>query len=533
MKKRPNFLLIVTDQHRADHLGCYGNSQVKTPTIDSLAKSGLRFDRFYVASPVCMANRSTLMTGRMPSLHGVRHNGIALSKDATTFVQLLQAAGYRTALVGKSHLQNMGYDGPGRKRYRPHTDLDLPPASHQDASLSHRNGDDYDGEWTPYWDADPQHDVTLPFYGFDTVRLCTFHGDQVGASYSRWLEARHPNSDTLRGKDNAFADARYSAPQAWRTRVPEELYPTTYIAEQTLNVLDDLKRSHDSGQPFFLKCSFPDPHHPYTPPGKYWDMYDPAEMHLPSSFWKRATSPLVEAVHSDTIAKKNSREGYIPFGVTEREAKEIIALTYGMISMIDDAIARILCHLRESGLDDDTVVIFTSDHGDWMGDHGVMLKGPLHYQGLIRVPFIWRDPASELSSGQVDSGLAGTLDIAKTVLTRAGISPFNGMQGEDLLADSCNSREDRAMVIESEQVMYKFGQDSSFKVRSLVDKRFRLSISDVESICELYDLASDPDECNNLWHLPEHQRLKMHLLEKLCRQQIRLGDESPLPTALA
>src|SRR5436190_23410852 len=107
MNDRPNILFFITDQLRADHLGCYGNTTIRTPAIDQLAARGVTFDRFYVASPVCQPNRATLMTGRMPSLHGVRHNGIELSLEETTFVDVLREAGYRTALVGKAHLQNI------------------------------------------------------------------------------------------------------------------------------------------------------------------------------------------------------------------------------------------------------------------------------------------------------------------------------------------------------------------------------------------------------------------------------------------
>ncbi|MDX1485940.1 MAG: sulfatase-like hydrolase/transferase, partial [Alphaproteobacteria bacterium] len=107
MTKRPNFVLFITDQHRADHLGCYGNPLVRTPHIDALAAKGQRFTHFFTATPICMPNRATLMTGRMPSLHGARHNGIPLSLAATTFVDLLAAAGWHTALIGKCHLQSM------------------------------------------------------------------------------------------------------------------------------------------------------------------------------------------------------------------------------------------------------------------------------------------------------------------------------------------------------------------------------------------------------------------------------------------
>lgn len=531
MSRRPNFLLFVTDQHRADHLGCYGNRIVRTPHIDSLAQAGTRFERFYVSSPVCMANRATLMTGRMPSLHGVRHNGIALSHDATTFVELLRAAGYDTALIGKSHLQNMGYDGPNRRKWADSPELQSPPVALRDANARTRQGPAYDNEWTPYWNQDANHAVKTPFYGFNRVDLCTFHGDHVGADYARWLEQQVPNSDQLRGKEHAIPDPRYRAPQAWRTRVPEHLYPTAYIAGQTREFLQTKADSDNS--PFFLTCSFPDPHHPYTPPGRYWDMYDPTQVTLPRSFHERSPTELVAAVHRDTLSGASNREGYTPFGVSEREAREIIALTYGMITMIDDAIGSVLQTLEETGLADNTIVAFTSDHGDWMGDHGIMLKGPLHYQGLVRVPFIWKDPARVDQRNSTDQALAGTIDIAKTVLQRAGIASYNGIQGVDLFSALANQRAERSMVIESEQIMYRFGQGQPFRMRSLVDRRYRISVSDLPHLGELYDLEQDPDESHNKWNDPEFSQLKAHLLERLCREQIQLTDTSPLPTALA
>src|SRR5690606_858357 len=106
----PNFLLFITDQHRADHLGCYGNPEVRTPSLDALASRGWRTERFYVATPICMPNRASLMTGRMPSVHGARHNGVPLPLESTTFVDVLRQAGWRTALVGKAHLQNITDD---------------------------------------------------------------------------------------------------------------------------------------------------------------------------------------------------------------------------------------------------------------------------------------------------------------------------------------------------------------------------------------------------------------------------------------
>lgn len=531
MSRAPNILLFVTDQHRADHLGCYGNREVRTPHIDALAGGGQIYDRFYVASPVCMANRATMMTGRMPSVHGVRHNGIALSRDANTFVDLLRGAGYRTGLIGKSHLQNMGYDAPNRRGWVNTNEGRAPSPQARDADLRGRSGRPYDNEWSPYWEADPAYRVQVPFYGFDHVELCTFHGDQVGGDYARWLERRHPGSDQLRGRENAIPDPGYSAPQAWRTRVPQELYPSSYIAERACEWLEQHANAKAS-EPFFLKCSFPDPHHPYTPPGKYWGMYDPDTITLPRSFHSRASTPLVRAVDEDTRAGRTNREGYTPFTVSEREGREIIALTYGMISMIDDCIGQIMGCLRDSGLDDDTVVLFTSDHGDWMGDHGLMLKGPLHYQGLIRVPFIWRDTVAARRPGR-SSSLAGTVDLAATVLDRAAIAPYNGMQGRSLLRLGQEEGRERAMVVESEQIMYKFGQGDRFRMRSLVEQDFRITLSDRENLGELYDLREDPHEERNLWDLPDYAHVKFRLLERLAREMVRLTDDAPLPTALA
>ncbi|MEO1142592.1 MAG: sulfatase-like hydrolase/transferase, partial [Pseudomonadota bacterium] len=132
MTKQPNFLFIITDQHRADHLGCYGNATVRTPHIDSLADAGTRFNRFYVANPICMPNRASIMTGRMCSVHGARHNGIPLSKDHTTFVELLKDAGYRTGLIGKSHLQS--FTGlMATNRFEPSKDQHVPSPQLRDA----------------------------------------------------------------------------------------------------------------------------------------------------------------------------------------------------------------------------------------------------------------------------------------------------------------------------------------------------------------------------------------------------------------
>ena len=148
---RPNFLLFITDQHRADFLGCYGHPVLRTPHIDSIAARGTAFDRFYVNSPVCMPNRASLMTGRMPSVHGVRSNGIPLSMNAVTFVDLLRDAGYRTALIGKSHLQNFTSWAPIIKRGEPRDGFHEPASGLKQALRNDLAEKKYEQETPEYW----------------------------------------------------------------------------------------------------------------------------------------------------------------------------------------------------------------------------------------------------------------------------------------------------------------------------------------------------------------------------------------------
>ena len=202
MANRPNFLFIITDQHRADHLGCYGNPVVRTPNIDRLAQNGTRFERFYVATPICMPNRATLMTGRMPSLHGARQNGIPLSLTATTFVDIMRAAGYNTALIGKCHLQSINGNPPVVGMPEADADRSQPPVELREADNSLSRHGRYDQELPSTWAREPNFEPSLPYYGFDHVELAIGHGDKTVGHYARWLKARHPNPDSLRGPEN-------------------------------------------------------------------------------------------------------------------------------------------------------------------------------------------------------------------------------------------------------------------------------------------------------------------------------------------
>ena len=524
MTKQPNFLFIITDQHRADHLGCYGNTLVKTPHIDALADTGRRWTRFYVANPICMPNRASIMTGRMCSVHGARHNGIPLSKDHTTFVELLRDAGYQTGLIGKSHLQS--FTGLAATNvYKPLAGRHTPSPGLRDAFKNNRHSAAYDLETVPKWDRPLAERIDGDFYGFEHVEVVADHGDQASGDYLLWARSKDKMFDKLVGPDNALPGNRIKAPQAWRTAVPEELYSTSWVAERAEAWIADKARGD---APFFLQMSFPDPHHPFTPPGRYWDLYDPEAVTLPASFGKGNLPPIRamrEALESGTDARDNQN----PFAVTESEARGIIALTYGMISMIDDAIGRVIAKLDALGLADNTIIIFTSDHGDYMGDHGLMLKLLLHYQSIIRVPFIWRDPQNfapgKSDAGQSDAGLASSIDISATILARAGIQPFNGLQGRDLLS----TQPPGAILVEEDSQRVMTGFDRPQRVRTVVTERYRMSLRHGEDWGELYDLTHDPYEMDNLYPAPQAVEVRHAVTEAMVHRMIDLQDRAPLP----
>jgi arylsulfatase A-like enzyme len=530
VSKNVNFLLFVTDQHRADHLGCYGNPILRTPSIDGLAKRGLRFERCYVANPICMPNRASLMTGRMPSLHGVRTNGIPLAKRHRTFVEALREAGYQTALIGKSHLQNMtgwerAYTPPEAEASRARSGEILEAVRHDLATP------EYDAENTLKWRADRKHHVPLPYYGFDHVDLCTMHGDGVGAEYERWLRSQGVEPDSIRGSANALRSPDVTTPQAWRTRLPEDLYPTSFIRRRAVDFLETrIGRSPTS--PFFIQCNFPDPHHPFTPPGKYWDMYRPDRIPVPESHGA-GDSPMLRHLRDALEQGTAVREKTVPYAVTEKEAQGAIALTYGMLSMVDDAIGAILDKVAKLGLADETVVLFTSDHGDYMGDHGILLKGPMHYQGLVRVPLIWSEPQAK-EPGTTDA-LVSTLDIPTSVLIRAGLQPFYGTQGRDLtpLVSRTTRRLRECVLVEDDRELVYLGFDRPQRVRTIVTRRHRLSLFRPSGWAELFDLENDPHEIRNLWSEDGARGVRAELMEALLYESIDAQDWTPLPTGRA
>lgn len=524
----PSFLVFMTDQQRADHLGCYGNRTIRTPNIDGIAQRGTLFEQCYVASPVCMPNRAALATGRMPGVAGVRMNGVPLPLTARTHVEALRERGWRTALVGKSHLQNMT-DVPAT--WMAARDASMQPVQ---ATTETRTGPEYQQESVARW-RDPDHAVATPYYGFEHVELCLEHGDEVGGDYARWLAARGVDAAARTGPARPGATQGMVAPQTWRTGLADGDYPSAFVRDRTVAWLEAHVRN-GGGAPFYVQCSFPDPHHPFAPPGRWFDAYSPADVELPASFAEGPASahPVVSALHAERRdGRRDAARSSRAIAVTEAEARQAIAVNYGSIALVDAMIGDVLAALDRLGLARDTVVLFLSDHGDFMGDHGLLFKGPLHFRSLIRMPFLWADPQSP-ARGRCRS-LASAIDLAPTVLARAGVPAYHGLQGIDLapaLADGAALPRE-AVLIEETSHRALPGMRSMPRVRTLVTDRWRLSVHAGEDWGELYDLRDDPDECRNLWLDTGAARVRAELLWQLADALARHADDCPLPARMA
>lgn len=458
-------------------------------------------------------------------MHGVRSNGIPLSLDAVTFVDLLRDAGYATALIGKSHLQNFTGRPPYGKPPAPTPGYQVPPPQDAQAIRTTLAGPEYLNEAPQTWER-PDAAVVTPFYGYDHVELVTGHGDDVGGDYRGWLFGRAPDAAQLLGPNNARPHD-YVCPQAYRTAIPAELYVTSYIGERAAALLG--RQATDA--PFFLTMSFPDPHHPFNPPGKYWEMYKPSDFAVPEAFTRNdwVPPPHVAAVLAAREGGTANLNGMRTIGCTAREAQEARALTAGMITCIDDAIGSVLAALRESGQRDNTVVIFTTDHGDHLGDHRLLLKGAEQYEAITHVPFIWAEPDSP--GTRRTNALGSTMDIAATVLDRARLAPYAGMQGKSLMpVIAGNATVQDALLIQYEHQMPAPAGLGTGRVHSVVDERWRLSVFDGADFGELYDLRNDPGEFENLWDSAAHADVRAGLIERLARFEVAYVDRVPLPT---
>ena len=508
---QPNVLFIITDQHRADHAGFGGNDVVRTPNLDALAARGMVFDNAWVANPICMPNRSSIMTGRMPSAHGVVFNDRSLEPGANTHVRQFRAAGYRTALIGKSHLQH----GMSRNAAFP-------------SGLSEGAVDDY---WPTGWDTLEHAERYLEgapefpdsFYGFSHVELAIDHGARVSGHHLLWALDRGGRLEDLMVPLTAESPSRRRSERWWQIYEPPydpEFHSTTFVTERTIAFITD---AVERGEPWLAWASFPDPHHPMSPPGEWFDRHRPEDMEVPVS----VDDPLESApgfVQSFSQLHPSQQRNWVtPCGAAGDHdlVRQAIAATYGMIELIDHGIGRMLAALDRLGQTGNTIIVFTADHGDMMGDHGLMLKGFMHYRGTLAVPYVIVDPRRP--PGRTDA-LAGSIDLGPTLLELAGLPGYDGISGRSLapvLDDPSAAARDDVLI--EDDFPGALGPRSMIpvKTRTLVTSDLRLTRHSDGSE-QLFDTVTDPDEIAPLGRSDPTRRAEMY--ERLATAMMEADD---------
>lgn len=434
MTDRPNFLLICVDQMASHYLGANGCRDAKTPHLDRLAATGANAQRAYCPATLCMPSRAAFLTGLSPSATGITMNGQALPANVPTLATRLADAGYRTHSVGKLHLEPYGY-----------------PASPESAEG---------------WASGRLNALPAGYHGFQSADFLGGHGYYVFGEYIRWLHERLDRpGDWHEEKD----------PRQWllldtMRRLPPELHYNTWVADRSL---DYLSSRHSSAEPFLLWCSFPDPHHPFVASAPYRAKFDASEVEISDTF-HHTTDPL------PVLASERTRRPEIP----EAELHEAVAETHAMIHHVDEQVGRILDHLENSPLADSTVVVFLSDHGDYLGSHGLLKKSVWPYEELQRVPFVLRTPGLPPATWSTPVSL---LDLAPTVLDFAGIKA-PGLHGRSLAPALREGREPDARPI-----LIEYQQNESLKARTLISGSRKL-VHYGRHGSLAFDLASDPGE---------------------------------------
>lgn len=482
---KPNILLISSDQQHWSTLGAL-NPEISTPNLDRLSAQGTLFERAYCPNPTCTPSRASLITGQYPSQHGAWTLGTKLQEDRHTVGEDFQKAGYRTALIGKAHFQPL-------RETETYKSLESYPIL-QDLS---------------YWKS-----FHGPFYGFEHIELARNHTSEshVGQHYAIWME----ENGCSNWRDYFLAPTGSldkSVKHNWP--IPEKYHYNTWITERTNALLESY---HEEDENFLLWASFFDPHPDYLVPEPWASMYDPNQLTLPQvDDGEHRNNP----PHFQKTQEKNPDFSYLKesgMGIhgyhshanfPEQEQRRNMATYYGMVSMMDHYIGKILDKLDQLGMTDQTIVVFTSDHGHFFGQHGLHAKGGFMYEDLIRVPMIVRYPGY-VPAGRRSQAIQSLVDYAPTFLSFIDADVPLSMSGIDQ-SKVWLGKED----IARDHAICEFRHEpTTIHQKTYVDKRYKITVYYNQTYGELFDLQEDPEEVNNVWDNPEYKDLKMELFMK-------------------
>ncbi len=507
----PNILFITTDQQHYMAMG-HLNPEVNTPNLDRLVRSGMVFNRAYTVNPTCTPTRASWITGLYPSQHGAYSLGTKLMEHVPTVGDAFRKGGYATALIGKAHFQPLASTPE-------YPSLEAYPVLHDLEFWRGFNG---------------------PFYGFEHVELARNHTDEphVGQHYALWLMDKTGGTDWRRHflPKLPWAEEVPGYPESDRKRlpldegtwdIPEELHYNAWIAERTNALMDQYARD---ARPFFLWASFFDPHPQYMVPEPYASMYDPVTVTVPEFKEgefddKPPYFKLAREARPDFSAYEEPGGNLLHGGrshLLPREARaRRIATMYGMVTMLDTYIGKILDQLDALGLSGNTLVCFTSDHGDYLGQHGLVAKAIHHYEDLLRVPLVASMPGS-IPAGVVSDALQSTVDLPQTFLSFAGLPVPRTMTGVDEKAVWTGARQCLRDHVTVENQL----QPTTMNLRTLITHRYKLTVHFNREYGEIYDLEGDPGEYVNLWDDAGSQDVKASLLLQFVYAEMA---KAPLP----
>lgn len=493
-----NILLITSDQHHYSALGAV-NPKIRTPHLDRLAAQGTLFNRAYCVNPTCSPSRATMITGLYPSQHGCWAIGVKLPEDVPTVGDILSRQGYQSILVGKAHFQPLRSE-PGSES------IECQPLMR---------------------DLDFWRNFHGPWYGFDHVETARMHANEshAGQHYALWLEEK----GLINWRDYfepwpPVPDSKYSGPYYMRDSLawdlPEEYHHSHWVGERTVA---NIERCAQEGKPFFLWSSFFDPHPPYILPEPWAGMYDPADMdpgefipgefdHMPPQFERTRQENPDFSDYQEPGGK--ALHGFQSHLHTEDEMRRSLASYYGMVSLIDHEVGRILDALDRLGLAENTLVIFSTDHGHLLGQHGLIAKGAFHYEDLLRIPMIARYPG-HIPAGQVSQALQSQIDFVPTFLDAAGIATPGAMQGESRLADWRSGAGRDWALVENRH------NPTTVHLRTLVTDRYKITVYRNHDYGELFDLQDDPQEHRNRWDDPAYGGVKQLMLLRFMQAEIQ------------
>lgn len=469
----PNILWICSDQQRWDTLGCHGNTYVKTPNLDRLATGGTTFDHCYSQSPVCTPSRACFLTGRYPRTTRTRQNGQEIPEDEVLVTKMLADAGYACGLSGKLHLSacNPSWCKEGERRI---------DDGYEAFHWSHHSGG-----------------------GWDTNE------------YHLWLKE----------KGHAFERQPHPECQYINLGPPEELHQTTWCVEKAIDFM-----KAKQGKPWLFSVNMFDPHATFDAPREYLERYMDILNDIPLPNYVEGElenkSRYQQIDHTGPYGGGGGAAHYD--AKTDKDHRMIRASYWAMCDLIDSQVGRMLDALEQSGQRENTIVIYTSDHGEMLGDHGIYMKGPYFYEPAVRVPLIISWPGHVRA--QRSGALVELTDIAQTLLDALGMVHHPGMQGRSLWplltgeSDASTHRDDVYCEYYNAMAWHKGVLPHLTMVR---DERYKIVVDHGSSSGELYDLKEDPNETHNRWGDAALADVKIEMLVRLTNRMAWTVD--PLP----